>query len=1574
MPERLQLPTDRPYPRVADYRGASVAVDWPAELQQQVALLARDHSTTSFMVVQAALAVLLAKLGATSDVALGFAIAGRRDPALDELVGFFVNTLVLRVDLAGDPTVTDVLAQVRRRSLAAYEHQDVPFEVLVERLSPTRSLTHHPLIQVILAWQNFAGPASDPAAALGDLQVEPLPVETRTARMDLMFSLAERWSEAGEPAGIGGAVEFRTDVFDAASIEALIERLRRVLLALTTDPARRLSSMDLLDEHEYARLDGWGNRAALTRPAPAPVSIPALFAAQVARTPEAVAISCGERSLTYRELDEAANRLAHLLAGEGVGPGHSVALLFSRSAEAIAAMLAVLKTGAAYVPIDPALPPARIDFMLDDAASVAAITTGGLRGRLDGHDLAVIDVDDPRVDTYPGTALPVPAPEDIAYIIYTSGTTGVPKGVAITHHNVTQLMESIDERLPSAGVWTQWHSYAFDISGWEIYGALLHGGRLVVVPESVASSPEAFHALLVNEQVSVLCQTPSAVGLLSPQGLDSVALLVGGEACPAELVDRWAPGRLMINEYGPTETTMWVAMSALLTAGSGPPPIGSPLPGAALFVLDGWLRPVPAGVVGELYVAGTAVGSGYWRRSGLTASRFVACPFGGPGMRMYRTGDLVRWRTDGQLHYVGRADEQVKIRGHRIEPGEIEAVLTDHPRVAQAVVTAHPVPGAVEGVGDKQLVGYVVLDEQVLLSREPEREAGLVEQWQRVWSGVYSRPTVEAAAPTVLGEDFGGWNSSYTGEPIPLEQMREWRAAAVHRIRGLRAARVLEIGVGSGLLLAQLAPDCVEYWGTDFSAPTIETLQAAVASQPWANRVRLRVQPADVADGLPQGHFDAMVLNSVVQYFPSAGYLLEVLAAAMRRLKPGGALFIGDVRNLTLLRAFTTGMLCAGSTGAEETAAVMRERVRREMLAEQELLMAPEFFAALPEHLPDIAAVDVQLKQMRSVNELSSYRYDVVVRKAPVPVRSLAELPAQPWQRFGSLTALGEYLQTQQPAELRVTGAPHRGLWPDVAMAQALAQAGDRVPVGELRVDAPPDAVLPDECHRLGQQAGYAVAVTYSPTAGLIDLIYTRTADSANDEPLQALSDLYLPTTEVGCLAGYVNDPSAIDRAAEVRRYAGARLPEYMVPAVVMVVESLPLTVNGKLDRRALPAPEFASGVAYRAPRDERERALAAMFAEVLGLSRVGIDDEFFDLGGHSLLAMRLVAAVNTGLDAGLSVRDVFEAPTVARLVARIGDGGGREPLVAGERPAVVPLSFAQQRLWFIDQLLGGSPVYNMPVAVRLRGRLDVEALGAALADVVGRQESLRTLFPAVDGVPRQLVVAPECADAGWDVVDARGWPEDRLREAVDAVVGHSFDLATEIPLRAKLFRVADDEHVLVAVAHHIAADGGSITPLMADLGLAYARRCAGQAPDWAPLPVHYVDYTLWQRAQFGDLDDPDSRIAEQLAYWKQARPGCPSGWRFHRSALSAGGRLPRRPCGRGLAGRGAAAGGPGGPGAQRDQLHGDAGRPDRAAGQAQREQRCGSGLPDRRAARPGAGRAGGFLRQHPGAAGRSGR
>ncbi|MCV7121631.1 amino acid adenylation domain-containing protein, partial [Mycobacterium lacus] len=446
----------------------------------------------------------------------------------------------------------------------------------------------------------------------------------------------------------------------------------------------------------------WGNRATLTT-TPTMASVPALFAAQVRRTPEAVALTFAGTSCRYRDLDEVSNRLAHRLADRGIGPGDVVALMFERSAQAVVAILAVLKTGAAYLPVDPMLPRARIAFMLEDAEPVAVLSTAELAGRLDG--CPVIDVDDPVTNTsYPSHPLPHPSPENLAYILYTSGTTGTPKGVAVTHHNITQLIAAPGSFAPAAGqAITQCHSYAFDLSVFEIWGALLHGGRLVVIPESITRSPTDFHAMLVSEKVDMLVQTPSAVTVLAPQRLESVALVVGGEACPAEVVDRWADGRVMVNQYGPTETTMYVSMSAPLKPGSGTAPIGRPVPGAALFVLDRWLRPVPAGVVGELYIAGAGVACGYWRRSALTASRFVACPFGDPGVRMYRSGDLVRWSADGQLHYVGRADEQVKLRGYRIEPAEIATTMTELDGVEHAVVIAredHP--------GDKRLVAYVV--------------------------------------------------------------------------------------------------------------------------------------------------------------------------------------------------------------------------------------------------------------------------------------------------------------------------------------------------------------------------------------------------------------------------------------------------------------------------------------------------------------------------------------------------------------------------------------------------------------------------------------------------------------------------------------------------------------------------------------------------------------------------------------------------------------------------------------------------------------------------------------------------
>ena len=452
------------------------------------------------------------------------------------------------------------------------------------------------------------------------------------------------------------------------------------------------------------------------------------------------------------------------------------------------------------------------------------------------------------------------------------------------------------------------------------------------------------------------------------------------------------------------------------------------------------------------------------------------------------------------------------------------------------------------------------------------------------------------------------------------------------------------------------------------------------------------------------------------------------------------------------------------------------------------------------------------------------------------------------------------------------------------------------------------------------------------------------------------LTDLYLPPAGVQQRTTHANDPHTNTKISAVRQRLSARLPDYMMPAQIVVLDEFPLTSSGKIDLKSLPAPVFAA-TSFRAPRTQTEKIVAEVFAEVLGVDRVGLDDDFFALGGDSLIATRVSARLQLALGREVPVRYLFDASTVEGLadyLHRHRGGPALPPVRVMARPERIPLSYAQQRLWFLDQLQGPSPMYNMAVALRLGGRLDAEAMGAALADVVGRHESLRTLFAAVEGIPQQLVVPPERADLGWDVVDASGWSASRLGEAIGAAARHTFDMGTEIPLRARLFRVADDEHVLVAAVHHIAADGWSITPLVRDLGVAYASRCAGRAPGWAPLPVQYVDYTLWQRAQFGDLDDSDSRIAAQLAYWEQALAGLPE-----RLQLPTDRPYPPVADYRGARvavdwpARAAAAGCSGGPRAQRDQFHGDPGRPGGAAGQGQRQPRCGGGVPDRRAPRP---------------------
>ncbi|MFF0532461.1 non-ribosomal peptide synthase/polyketide synthase [Nocardia amikacinitolerans] len=1071
LPDQLELPADRKRPAVSTHRGATHRLRIDSDLHSELRELARKRETTLFSTVHAALAVLLARLSGSADIAIGTPVAGRGEAELDGLVGMFVNTLVLRSRIDPRARFETVLDEVRSRDLEALAHADLPFERLVELVAPNRARNRHPLFQVALTMQNFTVPALE----LAGLRVRPVELDAVAAEFDLQFTVLAADDADGRADGIDIEITYATDLFEPNTVAVLARRFTQVLAAVAADATVVVGDIQLLSAEEQRRaLVEWAS----TGPdlAAADETLVDRFRRAAAVDPAAVAVRAGEDTLTYGELSAKANRLARRLIAAGVGPESLVAVALPRSVELVVALLAVLEAGGAYLPIDPDYPADRIEYMIDDARPVCAVgsATTGLPRDWFGGPVLDVDADLESVSAEPLTDADRRAPlhpAQTAYVIYTSGSTGRPKGVVVPHRNVLRLLDNTRRHFEfgPSDVWTMFHSYAFDFSVWELWGALLYGGELVVVDYFTSRSPEQFRRLLVEREVTVLNQTPSAFYQLiaadaaaEPAEFALRQVIFGGEALEPQRLACWfaryPDGPRLVNMYGITETTVHVSYRPI-EPGAGPASlIGGAIPGLAVRVLDARLRPVPVGVPGEIYVSGGQLARGYLGRPALTASRFVADPYAADGSLAYRSGDLARWTADGDLEYLGRADQQVNLRGFRIELGEIEAAVLDTGAVREAAVVVRT-----DLVDEARIVAYVV------------------------------------------------------------------------------------------------------------------------------------------ADG-------------------------SVDAAALR---------------------------------------------------------------------------------------------------------------------------------------------------------------------GEL----------------------------------------ART------------------------------------------------LPEHMVPAAIVELERIPLTVNGKLDRAALPAPIFAS-TTYRKPVTVVEEIVAGVYADVLGLTadarRVGADDDFFALGGSSLLAAKAAARIGAALGRPVGVRALFEAPRVAELAATVtaGEAGtARPPLVAGARPETLPLSPAQRRMWFLNRFDGASAAYNIPLALRLTGDVDVSALQSALADVIGRHESLRTTYPELDGVPSQRILsAAQAVPALYPIDVAEAELPQRVRELATA----AFDVTAEIPLRMRLFRVGTGDFVLAGVLHHIAADGSSIAPFVRDLMTAYTARLDDRAPSWSPLAVQYADYALWQRELLGPEDDPDSRAAEQIAYWTEALAGLP--------------------------------------------------------------------------------------------------
>ncbi|MFE4444386.1 amino acid adenylation domain-containing protein [Streptomyces sp. NPDC056820] len=717
LPEELELPTDRPRPAVATGAGGTIPVVIGPELHQRLTELARDNRVSLFMVVQAGLAALLTRLGAGTDIPLGSPIAGRTDEALDELVGFFVNTVVLRTDTSNNPTFRELLARVRDTDLAAYAHQDMPFERLVEVLNPTRSLSRHPLFQIALAFQNPTVVGQE----VTGLTVTGEPLGNGGAKFDLSVSLSDRRDDSGGCQGIEGQVVYSADLFDADTVSAFVARLVRLLEGAVAAPDQPIGRVGLLDAAERERMVVTWNDTATDVPR---VAQPELFQAQVARTPDAPAVVFGGEELTYAQLNAGANRLARFLIDRGVGPERFVAVALPRSARLVVALLAVLKAGGAYVPVDPAYPAERIAFMFSDTDPALLLTDMATAAALPQGTEAVERVllddvaTDERIAAFDATdpddgdrSAPL-RPANPAYVIYTSGSTGRPKGVVIQHTSLTDyLVFAAGDYDGVRGTALLHSSISFDLSVTAAHVPLTVGGTVHVVSDLQDPDPQTAEALR-RRPCTFLKATPSHLPVLHTlpeEYAPTTELLLGGELLLGERVDAWRkdhPGTTVLNMYGPTETTVNCSQYRIEPGTPilpGPLPIGGPMPNTRFHVLDDHLELVPPGAAGELYVAGDCLARGYLGRPDMTAARFVPDPFGAPGARMYRTGDVVRWNLDGTLSFLRRVDDQVKLRGFRIELGEVEAVLDRHPAVARSAVIVRE-----DRPGDQRLVAYVV--------------------------------------------------------------------------------------------------------------------------------------------------------------------------------------------------------------------------------------------------------------------------------------------------------------------------------------------------------------------------------------------------------------------------------------------------------------------------------------------------------------------------------------------------------------------------------------------------------------------------------------------------------------------------------------------------------------------------------------------------------------------------------------------------------------------------------------------------------------------------------------------------
>jgi len=1461
-----------------------------ATLTQSLLNMTNERQMTPFMLLHAAIALVLSRNSNRHDLVIGTPVANRMQKELEPLIGFFVNTLALRTNTDFD-TLQDYLAHVRQVNMDAQANQDIPFEYLVEHCQVVRSEQHTPLFQIMFKMTNYELAEID----LPEISVEAIEQEEIFAKFDIEIT-AQILDGKTSLSWI-----YDEGLFDPEYIASLDAHLHRLLQGMTENEQSQLHQLPMLGSDELHHLLNTLNDTQC--PFPRERLLHETFQEHAATNPEQPALIFADKSLSYRELNEAANQLAHYLRSQGVGPETLVGLCFERSFDMVISLLATLKAGGAYVPLDPDYPEERLSYMLRNSEVRYVLSHSNVSGKLSLSERAkLIELDRQweLIGKQPKEGIQRLENQEsntLAYVIYTSGSTGEPKGVMLEHQAVVNRIDWMQKRyqLNADDKVLQKTPYSFDVSVWEFFWTLGQGATLVIAKPGGHKDPVYLGNLIAQTNISVLHFVPSMLSAYirtekADFGQSVRLLLCSGEALDKNLVTSTqakASHVSLHNLYGPTEAAIDVsAFDCALIDEYSTVPIGKPIQNIALYVLDPQLNICPMGVVGELYIAGVGLARGYLNQPELTKERFIESPLG-DGTRWYRTGDLVRYLPDGNIDYLGRIDEQVKIRGLRIELGEIQNQLLRNDKIEEAVLS---VQDAIDG--DKILAAYLKPTKALLNAYDSVVNYEKAQEWQGVWDDTYSDlPHASNALQNTLSEDdketnFIGWDCSYRGHEIPLPEMHEWLDNTVSTIKALQPKSVLEIGVGTGLLLYRYAADCDRVCGLDISANVIANLRQGMAAKGWSHVTLEHGNSLDLSvfDGLK---FDTIILNSVAQYFPGANYLAAVLEEMSRFLSDDGKILLGDLRNLDLKEAFATSVAVFNAQ-PDDTAEAVRHSATLNLYNEEELLISPSYFADLVQRDTAFTRFDVMVKQGLACNEMTRYRYDVVLYKGTKDAS--LQVSWHPWQGSEALRELlsnvDKYTIEGSHLVPAIHGFRNERIYNDVLAMKAL-QSGKETDLERIK------SLISLECNsalfeiqHLAREMGYKLKATWSQhSPELLDLIFIDSDANADQLPAIHAYGKYSQSNQVS-----TPQLKNISRhlVAEVNRELEKRLPAYMLPNAYLLMESFPLSKNGKVDKKALPKLVGVSMNSYRAATNETEEKLQLIWKALLQQPKVGIDDNFFALGGHSLLGIRLINEIRRELNLEIGIATLFDHPTIAGLADYIENHCTNQQL-QDTLPAIspvnkgvgaeLPLSFAQQRLWFIDQLKQGSPEYNMPVLQTVMGQFDVQIAQRALSKIIERHQILRTVYR--EGKTGSVQSLLPHYDFEITYHDLRDVPpanqEARLEQLLSEDMYRTFELSRDLMVSATYVHLSGENSqqkgVLLFNLHHIAGDGWSLGILVKEFIHFYQELANGEPSEnqlehmteLVQLDIQYSDYAIWQRQWL-----TEEVLEKQLDYWRE--------------------------------------------------------------------------------------------------------